>query len=159
MTMFADSYLSGSIKPLLLSQEVPSDWDAGLVKVLVAPNHDEVVLDPARSAFVLYYAPWCAHCKRLGPVMDELAETVRLKLPSVVVAKMDATQNEVESIKVANFPALKLVGEGSNEVIDYPSHAERGLLDLRQWLITNVEELQKKQKGAQAVIAEPNDEL
>ena len=42
-----------------------------------------------------FYAPWCGHCKALAPKYDELAKKLE-GVDSVVVAKMDATENEID---------------------------------------------------------------
>lgn len=60
-------------------------------------------------------APWCGHCKKLAPIWDELGakyETV----PDVIVAKMDATTNELEDLKVSSFPTIKFFPKDSDEV-------------------------------------------
>ena len=37
----------------------------------------------------------------------------------VVIAKMDATANELEHTKISSFPTLKLYKSGDNKVVDY----------------------------------------
>ena len=38
----------------MLSQEIPDDWDAKPVKVLVGKNFDEVVKDKAKAAMATF---------------------------------------------------------------------------------------------------------
>lgn len=48
-----------------------------------------------KDVLVEFYAPWCGHCKALSPKYDDLAKKLE-GVDSVVVAKMDATENEID---------------------------------------------------------------
>lgn len=50
--MIVSYYLVFHFQAHLLSQEIPEDWDAKPVKVLVGKNFDEVVKDKTKAAFV-----------------------------------------------------------------------------------------------------------
>ncbi|CAH8617244.1 unnamed protein product [Schistosoma rodhaini] len=116
MSDFVQRTIDGKVKPFLMSEEIPSD-QTGAVKVLVGKIYNDVVKDKSKDVFVKLYAPWCGHCKALAPVWDELGET--FKNSDTVIAKMDATVNEVEDLKVTSFPTLKFYPKNSDEVIDY----------------------------------------
>jgi len=101
------------------------------VKVLVSSNFDEVAFNKDKDVLVEFYAPWCGHCKQLAPIYDQLGEKYK-DSDTVVVAKMDATANELEHTKIASYPTLKLYTKGENKIIDY--NGERTLEGLSKFL-------------------------
>lgn len=132
---FIQSFFAGTLKQHLLSESLPSDWAAKPVKVLVATNFDEVVFDETKKVFVEFYAPWCGHCKQLVPIYDKLGEHFE-KDDDVVIAKIDATANELEHTKITSFPTIKLYTK-DNQVRDY--NGERTLAAMTKFIETDGE--------------------
>ena len=62
--------------------------------VLTDANFDEEVLHDTRSAFVLFFAPWCGHCKALHPHFERLCADLSDQ-DEFLAAVVDATE-EVE---------------------------------------------------------------
>eukprot|EP00903_Cladosiphon_okamuranus_P020589 g18900.t1 len=104
---FEEKFFAGELTPTLKSEE-PSDEDlAEPVKVIKGKSFSKLVLENEKDVLVEFYAPWCGHCKALAPKYDELAKKLE-GVDSVVVAKMDATENEidVDGVEVGGFPTL-----------------------------------------------------
>lgn len=101
------------------------------MKVLVSSNFDEIAFNKDKDVLVEFYAPWCGHCKQLAPIYDQLGEKFR-DSDTVVIAKMDATANELEHTKITSFPTLTLYTKGENKVIQY--NGERTLEGLSKFL-------------------------
>lgn len=90
---FVTDFLDGKLEPYLKSEPIPATQDDA-VKVVVAKNFDEIVNDEGKDVLIEFYAPWCGHCKSLAPKYEELA-TKLAKEEDIVIAKMDATANDV----------------------------------------------------------------
>merc|ERR1712223_2166588 len=100
---FVAKFLAGELNQHLMSEEIPEDWDAAGVKVLVGKNFHEVAMNTEKNVLVEFYAPWCGHCKQLAPIW----------------AKLGSTANELEEIKVQGFPTIKLIKAGDNSIVDF----------------------------------------
>lgn len=133
---FVQDYLDGKVPQHFLTEELPEDWDKKPVKILTGKNFDEVVFDKTKTVLVEFYAPWCGHCKQLAPVWDKVAESyIDKKIDDIVVAKMDATVNEMPHTRVRSFPTIRMYKKESNEQVEY--NGERTLEGIIKFLDTD----------------------
>jgi len=112
------SFLDGQLPPTIKSEEIPEKND-GPVKVIVAKTFEKIVLDSTKDVLVEFYAPWCGHCKQLAPIYEKLGESLSA-FPSIVIAKIDATTNDVDaSYGIRGFPTIKFFPALDKTPIDY----------------------------------------
>lgn len=131
---FVNAFIEDKLKRHLLSQELPEDWDKNPVKVLVGSNFHEVVMNKEKNVLVEFYAPWCGHCQQLAPIYEALGEKYKDN-ENIIIAKMDATANELEDIKIDSFPIITLYKNETNEAAMYGG--ERTLEGLSKFIDSN----------------------
>lgn len=132
---YVKAFKAGELSPHLKSEPVPEPSDDPLT-ILVGKNWDEIVKDSSKDVLVKYYAPWCGHCKALAPTWDSLAESVK-DIPDLVIAKFDATANEVAGLQISGYPTLKFYPKDNKDGVDYTGGRE--LDDFKTWLGENSE--------------------
>jgi protein disulfide-isomerase A1 len=134
ISTFVEEFRTGSLKAFLKSAEPPAD-NTEPVKVIVGKTYRDIVIDNDNDVLVKYYAPWCGHCKKLAPIWDQVAADLK-DVPNLVIAKFDATANEVEGLEVKGYPTLKFYKAGSkSSPVDFDG--ERGAEDIKAWLKEN----------------------
>lgn len=108
---------SGELKPRIKSEAAPAD-NSGPVKVLTANSWDSVVVK-GKTYLLEFYAPWCGHCKSLAPVYEKVGKHFEGR-NDVVIAKMDATANDVTDSRfsVKGFPTIYVL-TAAGEVMPY----------------------------------------
>jgi len=108
---WVDDYLAGKLEETIRSEEIPQD-NSGPVKVVVAKSFQQIVLDPSKDVLLEFYAPWCGHCKSLAPIYEEVGKEFET-IPGVVIAKIDATVNDVDpKLGIRGFPTVKFFPAG-----------------------------------------------
>ena len=78
-------------------------------------NFDQEILQSPVPALVDFWAAWCAPCKMIGPIVEELAEAYKDRLK---VAKMNVDDNVNTPARygIRGIPALLVFKNG--ELVD-----------------------------------------
>jgi protein disulfide-isomerase A1 len=146
---FATDLLAGKLEPEYKSAPIPDEPKDGGVTVVVGKNFDEIVKDAKKDVLLEVYAPWCGHCKQLDPIYKKLAKRFE-KVDSVVIAKMDGTENEHADVDVKGFPTIMLFpAEKDAKPISFDG-GDRSLKALTKFLKKSAKisfELPKKKGG------------
>lgn len=80
------------------------------VKNLTGDNFEQEVLHASGTVLVDFWAPWCAPCRMMGPIVDEIAKTHE----DVKVCKVnvDDEMSLAQSYGVMNIPTLIVFKNG-----------------------------------------------
>lgn len=94
-------------------------------------NHDG---DSETPCFVMYYAPWCHHCKNTKPEYEKLIEEYNGNVKIMMVDCDDASNKElVESQGIKGYPTIRYYKNGLNGAYDEYS-GERKYSNFVQYL-------------------------
>ena len=96
-------------KPKLEKQKAP---------LLTSREDYETFISTSGPNLVTFFQPSCGHCKKLAPVIDEMATQFSIS-DDVNIAKLDCTQEDLEPIcqqeEVKSYPTLALYKNGNRK--------------------------------------------
>lgn len=117
LTNAIKSFKSDGIIKYVKSQHAVDNSD-NVVKIVVAENFDELVVENNKVVLVYAYSPWCDICKGYERIYDELGDLMKDQ-SDIVIAKIDATLNDHRLLDVNTHPTILLFVPGSKE---HPKH-------------------------------------
>jgi len=97
-------------------------------------SFDSEVLQAGKPVLVDFWAEWCAPCKSIAPILDELAAELG---EQVTIAKVDIDHNPVTPTKygVRGIPTLLLFKDGAVAATKIGALPRKALQD---WLKQNL---------------------
>lgn len=81
------------------------------VKHITQDIFDETVNQPGKKVLVDFFATWCGPCKMLGPVLEELSETLPENC-EIVKIDVDENPDAARKFHVMSIPTLILFQDG-----------------------------------------------
>jgi thioredoxin 1 len=84
---------------------------AGAVTDVTDSNFDAEVLESEVPVLVDFWAPWCGPCRRVSPVVEEIADE---RGDALKVVKMNIDENQETAIKfnIMSIPTLMVFKHG-----------------------------------------------
>ncbi|XKL64506.1 hypothetical protein PGB90_004592 [Kerria lacca] len=71
----------------------------------------ETIISQYETSLVMFYAPWCGHCKRLKPDFEKAAQLLSRNDPPIALLKVDCTESGKTTCNnhgVSGYPTLKI---------------------------------------------------
>jgi len=133
-------YFDGTLPQFRRSEPIPEKNDDP-VKVVVADTLQEMVIDSDKNVLVEFYAPWCGHCKKLAPILEEVAISYENE-SDVVIAKLDATSNDIstKTFSIKGYPTLYMVS-ATGKIVNY--EGDRSKEDITDFINKNRDSVSK----------------
>jgi protein disulfide-isomerase-like protein len=93
-----------------------------------------------RPSLVMFYAPWCGHCKTLKPKWEELmADSDAQSLASISKVDCDANKDMAQKYGISGFPTIKFFPRGMSDInsaIEY--QGDRSIDGFKNFIRNNV---------------------
>ncbi|KAJ6774216.1 PROTEIN DISULFIDE-ISOMERASE [Salix purpurea] len=135
-------YKEDRVPPFIKSEPIP-EANEEPVKVVVADSLDDLVTKSGKNVLLEFYAPWCGHCQKLAPILEEIAVSYQSDA-DVLIAKLDATANDVPSdtYDVEGFPTVYL-RSASGKLVQY--EGDRTKQDIIDFIEKNRDEVAQQE--------------
>ncbi|MES2995637.1 MAG: thioredoxin domain-containing protein [Verrucomicrobiota bacterium] len=110
-TRFGFSVLAMLTMSGLVACDRPQSKTGGLAVALDESNIDSFRSQPGRIAIIDYYADWCGPCRRLSPVLEEIAADHH---PKIVFGKVnvDHSRQLAAAAQVSSIPDVRIFRDG-----------------------------------------------
>ena len=135
---FVDNWENKKIKSYVKSEDIPKD-NNGDVFIIVGNTFEKEVINNKKDVMVLFYSPWCYHCKALLPKYEEVAKTLKDKNKNLLLTKINAIENEIESIDDYGFPKIKFYPGNKKDKPPIDYNGDKSVEDIIKFIKNNAD--------------------
>ena len=135
---FVENWENKKIKSYVKSEEIPKD-NNGDVFIIVGNTFEKEVINNKKDIMVLFYSPWCYHCKALLPKYEEVAKTLKDKNKNLLLTKINAIENEIESIDDYGFPKIKFYPGNKKDKPPIDYNGDKSVEDIIKFIKNNAD--------------------
>ena len=113
----------------LLGQEEKSkvqhiDYDGFLKKIWdFEKNPNEFVFKGKTAAIVDFYADWCGPCRKVGPIMEKLANDYEGQL-TVYKVNVDQAKDLASAFRISSIPAILFIPQKGQPMMQVGAMSE-----------------------------------
>ena len=76
---------------------------------LTRKNFDDEVLNNKETIIVDFYADWCGPCRAMGPILEEVAESEKIRLGKI---NIDEEDKLAERFNIMSIPTIMVYKNG-----------------------------------------------
>ncbi|KAK7866488.1 hypothetical protein R5R35_014353 [Gryllus longicercus] len=107
------TFMKNPSKPPEKPKETEWSETDSLVVHLTTENFDKVIKEEP-SVLVMFYAPWCGHCKKMKPEYEKAAERLKEEKIPGILAALDATKESTIAgrFNIRGYPTVKYFKNG-----------------------------------------------
>lgn len=133
---FVEEWSLKRIRPYLKSGKKPEN-NNGNIFTLVGDIYEDEVLKNDKDIMVLFYTQNCQHCKSLFPKYEKVSRILKKKNPKLIIAKIDAFENEIESINISGYPCIKFYPGNKKHKLPLEYNGDRSVEDMIKFIKNN----------------------
>lgn len=118
---FREIGMTCEVRPLR-AEDMPSEYEDSDVIVAGTQRLGELIESDTAGLLVVFYAPWCGHCKTIVPEVKKAATELKEKGINVVAIDGQVSPHLAQQLQVRGYPAIKWLkreGEANLAVADY----------------------------------------
>ena len=135
---FVYDWETKKIKSYVKSGEIPKDNNED-VFIIVGSTFEKEVLNNKKDVMVLLYSPLCYNCKALLPKYEEVAKRLKDKNKNLLLTKINAIENEIESIDDYGFPKIKFYPGNKKDKPPIDYNGDKTVVDIIKFIKNNAD--------------------
>lgn len=103
---FIEKWEKNLLNKFLKSEEEPKDNNDIIFKV-VGKTYKKEVINNDKDVMVLFYSLESKESMQLLNIYEKVAKKIKFRNPNIILAKIDGSKNEIDSVIIHGFPIIK----------------------------------------------------